>query len=533
MKLQRLIAGIFLAGGIATAGLISTTSIVSAEEKVRVVMTAKLGVPDPIATTDYTTLAFGYLVYDTLISMDSKGDFKPQLLDNWKISADGMVYTFTLRDGVKFSDGTPITGEDCAASIKRWWEVDSFGKRLKAAAKEIKATGDKTFEITLARPFGHVISALGKPSSNLPVIMPARIASVTPPRQAVKDFTGSGPFVFDAANWSPGVSAVFYKNKNYVPRKEAADGLAGGKVVHIDKVELVSIPDSATQIAALRAGEIDYMQSTPYDFISILDADPKITVPRYEGIDMTLGAVVVNHLTPPFNDKKVRRVLQALAVTSQYMTGLGLPENMWLKDCESLFMCGSTYGTNAGKESLPQKSVAAAKKLLAESGYKGELVRILLATTTNDINNLGLVLEGLMKQAGFNVEVQATDWPTVSQARWSKKPVSEGGWSLIPITWSGYDMASPFTNYRIANNCSDGYAGWACVEEMTTLLDKFEAEADLDKRKKIVDDIQKIALDNVHFVLLGQYSRSSSYRSDLKGLLKVGVPVFWNVQRAK
>ena len=505
----------------------------SAEEKVRVVMTAPLGVPDPIATTSYTTLALGYLVYDTLISMDSKGNFKPQMLDNWKVSDDGMTYSFTLRDGLKFSDGVAVTGEDCVASIKRWWEADSLGKRLKDATKDIKATGEKTFELTLARPFGHVISALGKPSSNLPVIMPARIASATPAKQAVKDFTGSGPFVFDAANWSPGAIAVFTKNKHYVPRNEPVDGLAGGKVVHIDKVEFVTIPDSATQVAALQAGEIDYIQATPYDFIEILDADRNVTVPRYEGIDMTLGAVVVNHLTPPFDNKKVRRALQALAVTGQYMAGLGLPENMWLKDCVSLFMCGSTYGTNAGQEDLPERSVAAAKKLLAESGYKGERVRMLLATSTYDINHLGLVLEGLMKQAGFNVEVQGADWPTVAKGRWSKKPVSEGGWSVIPITWSGYDMASPFTNYRIANNCSDGYAGWACVEEMTKLLADFEAESDVAKRKAIVEKIQRIAFDNVHFVALGQYSRSSSYRSDLKGLLKVGVPVFWNVKREK
>lgn len=532
MAIKRAMVGLAVAGTVAASGLLAPMPA-AAEEKVRVVMTAKLGVPDPIATTDYTTLAFGYLIYDTLISMDSHGEFKPQLLDNWKIGGDGLVYTFTLRDGVKFSDGSPITGEDCVASIKRWWEVDALGRRLKAATKEFKATGAKTFELTLAKPFGHVISALGKPSSNLPVIMPARIASVTPPREAVKDFTGSGPFVFDSANWSPGASAVFTKSKNYVPRKEPADGLAGGKVVHIDKVELVTIPDSATQVAALQAGEIDYMQATPYDFISVLDADPNITVPRYEGIDMTLGAVVVNHLTPPFNNKKVRRVLQALAITGQYMAGLGLPDDMWLKDCISLFMCGATYGTNAGRELLPERSIASAKKLLAESGYKGELVRILLATSTYDINHLGLVLEGLMKQVGFNVEVQATDWPTVSKNRWSKKPVSEGGWSLIPITWSGYDMASPFTNYRIANNCTDGYAGWACVEEMTKLIDEFEAESDLAKRKTLVDKIQTLAIDNVQFVALGQYSRSSSYRSNLKGLVKVGVPVFWNVQRAK
>ena len=92
-------------------------------------------------------------------------------------------------------------------------------------------------------------------------------------------------------------------------------------------------------------------------------------------------------------------------------------------------------------------------------------------------------------------------------------------------------MASPFTNYRIANNCTDGYAGWACVEEITTLIDQFEAESDLEKRKKIAEKIQVLAIDNVQFMIMGQYSRSSSHRADLEGLLDVGMPIFWNVKR--
>ena len=98
MAIKRAMVGLAVAGTVASSGLLAPMPA-AAEEKVRVVMTAKLGVPDPIATTDYTTLAFGYLIYDTLISMDSHGEFKPQLLDNWKIGGDGLVYTY-LRDVV-------------------------------------------------------------------------------------------------------------------------------------------------------------------------------------------------------------------------------------------------------------------------------------------------------------------------------------------------------------------------------------------------------------------------------------------------
>ncbi len=531
MKIKRVLTSLALASSLAISTLWMSPVTAQAESTIRAVLTAKLGVLDPIATTSYATRTFAYLVYDTLVSMDSEGNFKPQMLESWSVSEDGMTYKFKLRDGLKFSDGTAVTAEDCVASLRRWWQRDSLGKRMKAKSKDFKVTGDKTFELELAAPFGHVISALGKPSSNVPVIMPARIASVTDPKDSVAENIGSGPYVFDFEGWSPGKVAVFHKNPHYLARSEPADGLAGGKVAYFDKVEIVTIPDSATQIAALQAGEIDYVQSTPYDFIEILDANPDVTVPRFKGIGMTLLAAVVNHLTPPFDNKEVRRSLQALAMTEQYMAGLGLPDDMWLKDCYSFFMCGTTYGNDAGVDQLPEVGIESAKKILKESGYKGEPVRILLASSVNDINHNGLVLEGLMKQAGFNVEVQAADWPTVAKARWSKKPVSEGGWSLLPITWSGYDMASPFTNYRIANNCTDGYAGWACVEEITTLINQFEAESDVAKRQEIAKKIQVLAIDNVQFMIMGQYSRSSSHRADLEGLLDVGMPIFWNVKR--
>ena len=517
--------------GLALSTAVAPVTTASAEEVLRAVLSARLGVLDPIATTSYATRTFAYMVYDTLISMDENGEFQPQMLEGWEISDDGLSYDFTLRDGLKFSDGTDVTPDDVVASINRWGERDSFGKRMMAKTAEIKTTGDKTFNITLSEPFGHVIEALGKPSSNVPVIMPARIASVTPSKEPVAEIVGSGPFVFVSEDWSPGDIAVFEKSPTYVPRSDPSSGLAGGKVVNFDRVEFVTIPDSATQIAALQAGEIDYIQSTPHDFVPILEADPNVNVLHLDGIDQTLLSVVVNHLTPPFDNKKVRQAMQALAMSEQYMAGLGLGEDQWTKDCFTFFMCDTTYGNDAGVADLPERSIESAKQLLDEAGYDGELVRILLASSVNDINQAGLVLEGLMKQAGFNVEVQASDWPTVAKARWSKEPVENGGWSLMPVTWSGYDMVSPFTNYRIANNCTDGYAGWACVDKITDLIAEFEAELDLAKRQEIMKEIQTLAHDNVQFLVLGQYSRSESSRAEITDWPATSLPVFWEAKR--
>ena len=111
-----------------------------------------------------------------------------------------------------WSDGAPVTAEDCVASLRRWGGRDGLGRRLLAATKDLRATATDTFVLELARPFGPVIEALGKPSVHVPFIMPARIASATPPTQQVPEVVGSGPYLFVRDEWLPGERTVFRRN---------------------------------------------------------------------------------------------------------------------------------------------------------------------------------------------------------------------------------------------------------------------------------------------------------------------------------
>ncbi|MET0905648.1 MAG: ABC transporter substrate-binding protein, partial [Tardiphaga sp.] len=101
----------------------------AAGKTITAVMHSDLRVLDPIITTAYITRDHGYMVYDTLLGMNSKYEVKPQMAD-WKISDDKLVYTFTLRDGLLWHDGQPVTAEDCVASLKRWGARDGMGQKL-------------------------------------------------------------------------------------------------------------------------------------------------------------------------------------------------------------------------------------------------------------------------------------------------------------------------------------------------------------------------------------------------------------------
>ena len=188
------------------------------QKTLRFIAQADLKILDPITTTAYITRNHGYMVYDTLFAMDSKFEIKPQMVDKFTVSPDKKTYTFTLRNGLMFHDGTPVRSADVIASVDRWSKRDGLGQKLAESTDSWTATNDKTFVLKLKKPFAFVLDALGKPSSNVPFIMPERIAK-TDAFTNITDPTGSGPFKMIKDEWVPGSKVIYVKNKEYVPRK--------------------------------------------------------------------------------------------------------------------------------------------------------------------------------------------------------------------------------------------------------------------------------------------------------------------------
>jgi peptide/nickel transport system substrate-binding protein len=175
--------------GAAGATTLSAPSVAqTSQQTLRFIAEADLKVLDPVWTTAYITRNHGYLVYDTLFGTDENQQIQPQMVEHTRISPDGMRYVFTLRDGLRWHDGKPVRSEDCVESLKRWGKRDRFGQLLFAHTAKITPVDNNTFTLDLAEPFGPVLEALGKPSSNVPFIMPARIAS-TPPDMPIKQVT--------------------------------------------------------------------------------------------------------------------------------------------------------------------------------------------------------------------------------------------------------------------------------------------------------------------------------------------------------
>src|ERR1700675_1728191 len=387
-----------------------TSQTFAAGKTITAVMHSDLRVIDPLFTTAYITRDHGYMVYDTLLATDSNFKIQPQMAD-WKVSDDKLTYTFTLRDGLKWHDGTPVTAEDCAASLKRWGKSDSMGQKLMDFTASIEATDAHTITLKLKEPYGLVLESIGKPSSYVPFMMPKRMAE-TPAGQQMKEQIGSGPFKFVAAEFQPGVKAVYEKNNDYVPRKEPASWTSGGKVVKVDRVEWITMPDAQTAVNALQSGDIDFMENPPFDLLPVLAANKDLKIETLNKLGFqTLGRM--NFLYPPFDNVKVRRAALLAMNQKDVLDALvGHPE--YYKICGAFFVCNTPLGTEAGGEKLTNGGgMRPENKILAESGYGGTPVVIMAPSDVVALKAQPIVAAQLLRNAGFKVDVQAADCQTV------------------------------------------------------------------------------------------------------------------------
>jgi peptide/nickel transport system substrate-binding protein len=306
---------------------------------------ADLKILDPVWTTAYIMRNHGYLVYDTLFGTDESLRIKPQMVDRTVVSPDGMKYTFKLRDGLRWHDGKPVLSEDCVESLKRWGKKDRLGQLLMAHTGKISAVDNKTFTLELVEPFGLVLDALGKTGGNVPFMMPARIASTSPEEQ-FKEVIGSGPFKFAKDEWKPGEQVEYLRNADYVPRDEAPSGSTGGKKVYLDKVIWRYTADPWDAAEDLAAGEIDWWQEPPLDFIPKIEQNPDLQTFLIDPLGQQ-GWLRPNFLHPPFNNKKARQALLHVMdqVTFLY---LSLGQSKYYRSCNSVYAAAALTRRRSG-----------------------------------------------------------------------------------------------------------------------------------------------------------------------------------------
>ncbi|MBK1657604.1 ABC transporter substrate-binding protein [Paracraurococcus ruber] len=521
------------AGGTALLGGMPAPALSqgAAARTLRFVPQANLANFDPIWGTQYVVRNAAILVWDTLYGFDDQLRPQRQMVESEEVSQDGLTWTFRLRSGLKFHDGSPVLAKDCVASLTRWSARDSMGLMLRGLQEELVAVDDRTFRWVLKKSFPKMLMALGKNSTPMAFIMPERIAR-TDPFQQISDYVGSGPMRFVRNEWVPGAKAVFERFADYQPRQEPGNWLAGGKRMLVDRIEWLVMPDPATASAALQNGEVDWWENPITDLVPQLRRNRNIRVDIADPLG-NIGTFRMNHTTTPFNNVKARQAVMAALSQEDYMRALvGDDNNLW-KTLGGFFTPGTPLYTEAGGEALkagPRMDLA--KRLLAESGYNGTPVPCIVAQDQPITKAQGDVTADLLKRIGFNVDFVATDWGTTGQRRAMKNPVGQGGWSMFHSWHAGADCTIPATQIHLRANGERAWFGWPEIPAVESAIAEWFNAPDLAAEKAAADKINRAAVENVLYVPTGFFLTYQAWRSNVSGIVKGPFPVPWGVSKA-
>jgi peptide/nickel transport system substrate-binding protein len=484
---------------------------------------------DPMFTTASVTRCHAHLVFDTLYGMDNDYAANPQMAAGHVVSEDGHQWDVTLREGLRFHDGSPVLARDAAASIQRWWRRDAFGAELAARTNEISAPSDKVLRFRLKKPFALLPDALAVIIS-VPVIMPERLARTDPFKQ-VTEMIGSGPFRFKDDERVPGSRVVYERFADYVPRGDGkAEYASGPKIVHFDRVEWTVMPDPATAAGALAAGEFDWWENPALDLVPRLKRAGNLTV-AVKDRSSANGIMRFNQLFPPFDQPAIRRLVVSAVNQHEFIEAVagGVPD--LIRDRVGIFVPGTPMASEAGLENIGSvKDPAMLRKDLAEAGYNGERIVVMAAADSPTQNALAQVGGDLLRRMGFNVDLQSLDWGTVQQRRASKEPIANGGWNIFFTFQTSTQNITPAaaTSLRADGN---GWYGWPVDPEMEALRAAWFDAPDLTARQRVSRDMQLQFFRNPSFAPLGLYFQPTAFQTSLRDI-REGLPQFYGVRRA-
>jgi peptide/nickel transport system substrate-binding protein len=490
-----------------------------------------LSVLDPVVTGQRATRTHAYLVFDTLYGIDTNWMAQPQMVEGHQVEEDGLIWTVTLRDGLRFHDKEPVLARDVVASIHRFAARISLANALMAATEELSAPDDRTVRFRLKRPFPHLPEALAGPGDNVPAIMPERLAA-TSPYKPVAEIVGSGPYRFLPEEHISGARAAYERFPLYQPRAGGPVGFtAGPKVAHFDRVEWLTL-DQFSAMAALRNGEIDWWEVPLNDAAQALARDSHITVvSQYATVT---GILRFNHLHPPFNNAAVRRALLGAVDQAEAMTAVAGTDREFWHDGIGLFPTGTPFANDAGIEVLrTPRDYAAVRQALARAGYNGEKIVVLAPTDVQEVRALSLAGTDQLRRAGMNIDLQEMELGANIRRRQNQAPPDKGGWNaFFGFLDRSIPNINPYGNRVIRADGLAAWDGWPTSPRIEALRAAWLDAGNIDEQRRVCTELQMQLWRDVPYIPMGEYWQSTAYRKDLLDVLTGCFAVFYGVRRA-
>jgi peptide/nickel transport system substrate-binding protein len=464
------------------------------------------GVPslDQQTNTSSATRNVAMNVYETLVIRDENMNPVPDLAESIEVSDDGLNYTFTLRQGVTFHNGKPMTSADVAASYQRYKDI-GFNRSVLDIVESWETPDDATFVITLSAPQPTFIENLS--SYTVPIVIMPEEETGKPANQV--DIIGTGPFQF--VEFVPDSHVLLERYDGYVPNNmlDGVSGFAGRKQACVDSVRFRMLTEAGARMAALETGEAHIVEDVPTISQPRLAETEGVELVQLETWGMNLG--YPNWSAPPTDNEQVRQAMVAAMDMEEIMDAA---TDGAFRLNGALQYPGQAYYSEAGTEFYNQADPERARELLAEAGYDGEPIVLLTNQQFPFMYTTALVMSEQLKAAGMNAEVKVLDWPT---ALATSEQETEG-WNFFYTAWitttaiggptSLRNLADPNNVFKPENNEGD--------PEFNRQFEIVENGATLEERQAAFAEAQRIALETVMVIPFGILPNTQGIRSEVE-----------------
>ena len=457
---------------------------------------------------------FSGTVWEKLVTLDANASVVPELASSYEISDDAKTFTFHLREGVLFHDGSELKAEDVVASMNRWIEAYSTAKTLVGEGKFV-ALDDYTVQIVTDSP------ALTLPDMMAGAAQPAIVTTVEAcanedEKGYLIDYIGTGPYKF--IEWVQDQYVTLERFDEYSPyylegsTEEVMDGWAGYKHAYTKTLNFYYVPEEATRVAGLQTGQYDVILNVSSDNYDMIASMPEMTIQSEQA--GTVALVFNKSEESIASNINLRKAVNAVSNADDILASA----------FGSFYELGSSYMdsvnvswlSEAGSEFYNLKDAELAKEYLTEAGYNGETFKI-LTPTINSYDNMALVLKSELESIGMTVEVTAVDWATFTQYRQEKDAFDLyiTSFASVPVpTLKAYFAPS--------------YPGWSVDDKLTELLNTFNQATSMDEAFAAWEALQGYSWDYLPCINAGHYFVSYAWNSDVEGLYFGNGLYYWN-----
>jgi peptide/nickel transport system substrate-binding protein len=466
-------------------------------------------------------------VFDSLYAYDREFKPQPQLAESYDLSDDKLTWTFHLRKGILFHDGTKMTAEDVKASILRFKEVSPRGSQFDVVTS-IETPDPYTIKLRTSKPVSTMINYVAGQESVL-TIMPKHAVMKEGKVKGVgelklpEDYIGTGPF--QLVEWAQGDHTLLKKSDVYKPfTGNLASGFTGDREAFVDGIKFIVTPESSARFAALKTGEVDFADVLGPRTFDIIKADSKL---KAEIVSLYYVVAMLFNTTENsiFQDARLRRAVQAALSQEQVMeTVTAGRSEFYTLGAGSFWFSSQVFWSDIGNKlgTFNQKNPKKAKQLMQEAGYKDERITIITNRHYDWMYRAALSVLSQLKAVGFNAVLEVYDWPTQLSIMNSHKDYDIGYTGHSPR----FDPAGWYHYF------GPGWLGYN-NSEIQKLMEEDAGTFNLDKRIEIWKEIQRLVQLDVPYIYHGELHILQGRRANVKNYIPWIQMCFWNVNLEK